>query len=347
MRKIIVVGSGIIGLSCALLLAMDGNKVQVITRDPHEATSWVAGGMLAPFSEGLEGELFEFSYQSLKAYPEFIRLLKEVSGQRVDFWQGGIYRVVLKGEENLLKLAEKYKEKGYKVEVIHGHDGLSEEVAFLVHYLEEAWVDAETLMHALTEAVKRLEVEVTIDEVVQVVKEGERVEKLMGIRSEHRGDFYVFATGAWTRQLFPVPVYPVKGQGLKLKGFNLPRVHYSSVSYLIPRDNYLYVGATSEDVGFMGGNTLDGVRKLSEGAIRVAPFLSKALLLGMLYGYRPCTPDEKPILEAGENYMLATGHHRNGILHAPITAQIVLDYLRGSRSPLLDGMSSRRFLTKT
>jgi len=105
MRKIIVVGSGVIGLSCAMYLAHEGHHVQVITRNPEEATSWVAGGMLAPFSEGLEGELFDFSYKSLKQYPEFIRFVKEVSGQRVDFWEGGIYRVVLKEEEELLEIA--------------------------------------------------------------------------------------------------------------------------------------------------------------------------------------------------------------------------------------------------
>ncbi|MFN3599348.1 MAG: FAD-dependent oxidoreductase, partial [Aquificaceae bacterium] len=75
MRKIIVVGSGMIGLSCAFLFALEGNRVQVITRDPQEASSWMAGGMLAPFSEGLEGPIFDFSYRSLKEYPNFLKLL--------------------------------------------------------------------------------------------------------------------------------------------------------------------------------------------------------------------------------------------------------------------------------
>ena len=343
MRKIIVVGSGVIGLSCAMYLAHEGHHVQVITRNPEEATSWVAGGMLAPFSEGLEGELFDFSYKSLKQYPEFIRLVKEVSGQRVDFWEGGIYRVVLKEEEKLLEIAKRYKDMGYKLEVLEKGDWLSEEVLCLINYVEEGWVDAEMLMDGLLFAMNRLGVEIRIDEIVKVEKSKDEITLLKGLKGNYTADFYLFALGAWTGELFDLPVYPIKGQALKLKGERLPRVHYSSISYLIPRDSYLYVGATSEDVGFLSGNTLEGIKRLSEGAIRVCPSLSKAKVFGMLYGYRPATPDEKPIFEVGQNYMVATGHYRNGILHAPITARIALEYLKGERPYFIDLFSHRRF----
>lgn len=343
MRKIIVVGSGVIGLSCAMYLAHEGHHVQVITRNPEEATSWVAGGMLAPFSEGLEGELFDFSYKSLKQYPEFIRLVKEVSGQRVDLWEGGIYRVVLKEEEKLLEIAKRYKDMGYKLEVLEKGDWLSEEVFCLIDYMEEGWVDAEMLMDGLLFAMNRLGVEIRIDEIVNMEKNKDEIVLLKGLKGNYTADFYLFALGAWTGELFDLPVYPIKGQALKLKGERLPRVHYSSISYLIPRDGYLYVGATSEDVSFLSGNTLEGINKLSEGAIRVCPSLSKAKVFSMLYGYRPATPDEKPIFEVGQNYMVVTGHYRNGVLHAPITAKIVLDYLEGNRSQFIDLFSHRRF----
>ncbi|MEW6655731.1 MAG: glycine oxidase ThiO [Aquificota bacterium] len=343
MRKIIVVGSGVIGLSCAMYLAHEGHHVQVITRNPEEATSWVAGGMLAPFSEGLEGELFDFSYKSLKQYPEFIRFVKEVSGQRVDFWEGGIYRVVLKEEEKLLEIAKRYKDMGYELEVLEKGDWLSEEVLCLINYVEEGWVDAEMLMDGLLFAMNRLGVEIRIDEIVKVEKSKDEITLLKGLKGNYTADFYLFALGAWTGELFDLPVYPIKGQALKLKGERLPRVHYSSISYLIPRDSYLYVGATSEDVGFLSGNTLEGIKRLSEGAIRVCPSLSKAKVFGMLYGYRPATPDEKPIFEVGQNYMVATGHYRNGILHAPITARIALEYLKGERPYFIDLFSHRRF----
>ena len=68
-------------------------------------------------------------------------------------------------------------------------------------------------------------------------------------------------------------------------------MHYSSISYLIPRDSYLYVGATSEDVGVLSGNTLECIKRLSDGAIWGSPSLSKAKVFGMLYCFRSASPD--------------------------------------------------------
>jgi len=232
---------------------------------------------------------------------------------------------------------------GYELEVLEKGDWLSEEVLCLINYVEEGWVDAEMLMDGLLFAMNRLGVEIRIDEIVKVEKSKDEITLLKGLKGNYTADFYLFALGAWTGELFDLPVYPIKGQALKLKGERLPRVHYSSISYLIPRDSYLYVGATSEDVGFLSGNTLEGIKRLSEGAIRVCPSLSKAKVFGMLYGYRPATPDEKPIFEVGQNYMVATGHYRNGILHAPITARIALEYLKGERPYFIDLFSHRRF----
>ncbi|MCS6998743.1 MAG: FAD-dependent oxidoreductase [Aquificaceae bacterium] len=347
MRKIIVVGSGVIGLGCALFFALEGERVQVITRNPEEPASWVAGGMLAPFSEELEGELFQFSYESLKEYPEFIRFLEEASKKRVDFREGGIYRLVLKGEEEVLERSRAYARAGYGVEWVEPWSYLSEEVLSVVHYKEEAWVDTESLMDALFSALRRLGVNFTIDNIKGLVMEGKEVKNLRGNASDYRGDFYLFAPGAWARELFDLPVYPVKGQAIKVKGADLERVHYSSSSYLIPRMGYLYIGATSEEVGFTPGNTLEGLRRLCEMAMRVVPSLGESSLMGMLYGYRPTTPDGKPIFEVGENYLILTGHHRNGILHTPMTAKLALDYLKGSRNKFLEAFSKDRFLKKT
>lgn len=81
--------------------------------------------------------------------------------------------------------------------------------------------------------------------------------------------------------------------------------------------------------------------------MRVVPSLREVSLKGMLYGYRPATPDGKPIFEGGENYLILTGHHRNGILHAPMTVKLALNYLRGSQDKFLKIFSKERFLNKT
>jgi glycine oxidase len=315
--KVLVVGSGIIGLSTALYLALEGFEVKVITRNPEEASSWVAGGMLAPFSEGLEGELFDFSYKSLKMYPDYVKLVEDVSKLRIDFWTDGIYRVVLEGEEELLKKAEDYKRKGYRVELLERPPYLSQRVSLLVHYLEEGWVDVENLMDALLRAMELLGVPIEIDEVVGVEQKGDKVEALKGLKRTYTADYYIFCTGAWAKELFDVPVYPIKGQALKVKAKPFEVVHYSTISYLIPRSRYIYIGATSEDVSFLGGNTVEGLASLCLNATKIAPSLAKGEVLATLYGFRPATPDEKPVFLLGENYALLSGHYRNGILFAP------------------------------
>ncbi|RMH07864.1 MAG: glycine oxidase ThiO [Aquificota bacterium] len=346
MMRAIVVGSGVVGLGGAFLLALEGYRVRVITRNPEEATSWVAGGMLAPFSEGLVGSMFDFSYESLKEYPSFVKRLEEVSGQKVDYWQEGIFRLALKGEEDVISKAKEYKSLGYKVEFVEPSSlgWLSEEVGGVVYYEEEGWVDTESLMDALLFACERLGVEITIDEVVRVHKKDSRVESLQGLKESYRADLYLFCTGAWTKELFDLPVFPVKGQALKVKGVPLQRVHYSSASYLIPRSRYLYIGATSEVNTFYDRNTLEGLYRLSYGAIKVVPSLSRAEFLSAVVGFRPATPDELPIFELGENYLLATGHYRNGILHAPLTARLMLEWAKeGKKSPYFESFSSKRF----
>jgi len=342
--KVAIVGSGVIGLSTALYLALEGFKTKIITRNPQDATSWVAGGMLAPFSEGLEGELFKFSYESLKMFPEYVKLVEEVSRLKIDYWNDGMFRVVLKGEEELIKKAEQYRARGYSVEFLEKLDYHSEEVVSIIRYGEEGWVDAENLMDALLLAMERLGVEIQIDEIGKVDFKDGRVNSLKGLKESYTADYYVFCTGAWTKELFDVPVYPIKGQAIKVKAKPVDVVNYSTISYIIPRSRYTYIGATSEDVAFLGGNTVSGLNYLCSNAIRVVPSLAKAEVISTLYGFRPTTPDEKPIFIAEENYCLLSGHYRNGILHAPITANIAKSLIKDEvRSVYFEYFSQERF----
>ncbi|RLJ71197.1 glycine oxidase [Hydrogenivirga caldilitoris] len=353
--NILIIGSGVIGLSTAFELSLRGHKVRVLTRNYEEGASWVAGGMLAPFSEGLEGNLLDFSLESLRLYPDFVERLEEVSKIKLFYNRNGILRLSLTEEEHkeIKENAERYRNMGIELEEIPTEElekrepNISREIFGGVLFREEGNVDAEKLMDALIFACESLGIKILIDDITEIERSGESVECIKGYRDTYRADFYVFATGAWSKSLLKVPVYPVKGQILKVKGLELEKVYYSSISYIIPKENHVLIGATSEDAGFDSRTTLSGINRLIEGAVRVIPALSEAELLSVKVGFRPGTPDEMPIFDFGENFAILTGHYRNGILWAPASASLALDLIEnGSISRYFELFSPKRFVKK-
>jgi thiazole synthase len=169
-----------------------------------------------------------------------------------------------------------------------------------------------------------------------------------------QADHYVLATGAWSQDLLPVPVSPVKGQMLSLRvpdGYGKPQpvrqVLFGSDIYVVPRqDGRIVLGATVESVGFTPFNTPAGLRSLLSAATRLFPDLGEFPIQEMWWGFRPTTPDEMPILGPSrcDNLTLAVGHHRNGVLLAPITAALLADFITGSAvDPLLHAFLWERF----
>jgi glycine oxidase len=140
----------------------------------------------------------------------------------------------------------------------------------------------------------------------------------------------VLTCGAWSAALLPqLPVFPVKGQMLSLQGpiGALGRVVFGPGTYLVPReDGLLVVGATSEpEAGFGEGLTPAGQRQLQEGIRALLPEAANWPPMERWWGFRPCTPDQGPLLGEGPiaGLWLATGHHRNGVLLAAITAELL------------------------
>lgn len=350
--EILVVGGGVIGLSTAINLLLAGHRVKLVVRDKKEGASWVAGGMLAPFSEGLEGDLLKFSVESLNLWHEYLGRLQDISGRKV-FFSEGILRLALNEEEEK-ELREKVKRysseycksvASYETqELLCEFPYLSEEVCYAVLYGEEGCVDTEELMESLYAAFEKLGGKLLNEDVARIVREGERIVKVFSVFGEFKADFYVFATGAWLKEHFNFPVFPVKGQILRIDAPPTDYVLYSSVSYIIPREKHLLVGATTEHKGFDRRTTLGGVKRLAEGALKVFPSLEDAELLEVKVGFRPGTPDEKPIFYFGENFLVLGGHYRNGILHAPLTAEIALRFVdKGEVSEYFKLFSPYRF----
>jgi glycine oxidase len=146
----------------------------------------------------------------------------------------------------------------------------------------------------------------------------------------------VLCGGAWSaRLLHGLPVFPVKGQMLSLQGpiGALSRVVFGPGTYLVPReDGLLVVGATSEpEAGFGEGLTPAGQRQLQAGIEALLPAAASWPPMERWWGFRPCTPDQAPLLGEGPiaGLWLATGHHRNGVLLAAISAELVAQALLG------------------
>jgi len=199
-------------------------------------------------------------------------------------------------------------------------------------------------MEALYVAFEKLGGKVINEDVVKILRNGEKIEKVFGFFEEFTADHYVFATGAWLKEHFGFPVFPVKGQILRIDASLRDYVVYSSRAYIIPREKDVLIGATTERAGFDTRTTLSGVKRLTEGAISSIPELSEARLLEVRVGFRPGTPDELPVFYFGENFSVYGGHYRNGILLAPATAEVALKLIdSGEVSEYFKTFSPYRF----
>lgn len=355
----LVVGAGVIGLASSWRAAQKGLSVCVIDRDvPGAGASRVAAGMLAPVGEASWGEeaLLELNLASARAYPEFAAELEEVSGMPVGYRRCGAVHVALDRDEaeELHRHHDLQRSLGLPAEWMRPRrarelePGLAPACTAAVHAREDGEVDPRSLIAALVAACEREGVAVISGaEAAQGLIEGERIQ---GVRiadgREIRAGQVVLAAGCWSGQagwLPPEtlpPVRPVKGQILYLRGPATEPVCERIVAtqwiYVVPRgDGRVVVGATVEERGFELTVTAGGVHELLREAYRVLPEIAELDLSEALAGLRPGTPDNAPVIGRGalEGLVVATGHYRNGILLAPITAEAVAALVAGDEPP--------------
>ncbi len=360
----VFVGGGVIGLACAWRAAQRGAEVAVIERSerPHAGATGVAAGMLAPVGELTFGEreLLELALRSARLWPEFAAELETQSaGVETGYERCGALHVALDRDEaaQLRRRHDLQRELGLEAEWLAPRacrelePGLTPSFNGGVHAAGEAAVDPRALALALLAALSASGVEVRSGrEVVDGVWEGER---LAGVRTaggeegeaEVRANAVVLCTGAWSgaTEWLPEearpPVRPVKGEVLELRtrpGHEPPArgIVASERVYLVPRrDGRLIVGATQEEQGFDTTVTAGGAFELLREAYRVLPEVAEMELAGAIAGLRPGTPDNLPRIGPGavEGLVLATGHFRNGILLAPLTAAAIAAGLAGEQ----------------
>ncbi|MFZ5469318.1 MAG: glycine oxidase ThiO [Myxococcota bacterium] len=353
--NVLVIGGGVMGQSIALRLAKEGASVTVLERStPGAEASSAAAGMLAPQLEAhTPGPFLDLCLQSRALYEAFVDEVKELSGLDVGYLRCGVLKVAFTeaDAQRLHAVVGWQKSIGLRAELIDGTDArtfeptLSPHVLCAAHFPDDHQVDNRLLLRALWVAATRAGASFRYGNVRALVVEGERA---VGVDLDGEvlpADAVVLTAGAWSglvlgARLDPRVVRPSRGQMVQLQP-RPPwpgRIVCGPQGYLVPRaDGRLLAGSTVELVGYQKHVTVEGLSRILANALELCPSLSSAPVQEVWAGLRPDTEDHLPILGEGpvRQLFLSTGHYRNGILLAPVSAQLVSELLLG-RPPSVD-----------
>jgi glycine oxidase len=362
---VVVVGAGVIGAAITCELVARGASVTLLDcRGAGLGSSQAAAGMLVPYLEGLGRPLLPLATKSLEMYDAFIDRTSRDAGVSIGYRRTGSLQVVTDDHplDELRSISEDASRAGLECELLDAHAAHEAEpqlgpgISGALLMKSHGFVATASLVGALSAA---------------AIKHGARVRvPARARRIEHRGDHIathldndvpvtshhvVIAAGSWSGQIDidgipPLPVRPIRGQLLQLasKAPALNRIVWGHRCYLVPVDaGSILVGATVEDVGFDERTTVSGVHDLLDSACELVPQLKNATFVGARAGLRPATADEMPIIGRSAKMpglVYATGHYRNGVLLAPLTARAVADLVLDNREdPLLAPAAPRRF----
>lgn len=348
-----VIGAGVVGLAVAWRAAARGMRVLVLERaaagQPPGAASPVAAGMLAPVSEADVGErpLLELGLRAAAAWPAFSAQLGDDVGYRTCgtllLARGADEAAALEREQALRESLGLRAERLLPSAARGLEPALAPHLRAALHVADDHAADPRRLHAALRTAAREAGAELrAAADVARVTLDAARVTGVeLADGTRVAAGQVVVAAGAWSGAALGlperarVPVRPVKGQVLRLRDPDGPglldRVIRFEGGYVVPRGDGRYVvGATMEERGFDATVTAGGVYELLRDAIDLVPGLDELVIEETSVGFRPAAPDNVPILGRSEHVdglVWATGHHRNGILLASITGDLVADAL--------------------
>ncbi|MFP6730835.1 MAG: glycine oxidase ThiO [Alphaproteobacteria bacterium] len=355
---IAIIGGGVCGLGIGWRLAQAGRPVTVVERgQAGMGASWAAAGMLAPQVEAEPSEepLLALTLESRDLWSDFAAEVEAASEIKLDYRSQGTLVVAL-DRDDVERLRHRYDYQtslGLELEWITGAEArrrephLARGVSAAVFSALDHQVDNRKLTAALREAFVRAGGELLENTSArEVIHEGGRVTGLRLEDENLEADTVIVAAGPWSRDIpgrpeaLRPPVRPLKGQMLAVQ---MPRgaplldhVVWGSDIYLVPRsDGRLLIGATVEEMGFDPSLTAGGMMDLLREAWEVLPGIYDLPIIESWVGFRPASRDDAPILgpTALAGLIMATGHHRNGILLAPITAQTIADCVLTGETP--------------
>jgi glycine oxidase len=358
-QDVIVVGGGVIGLTAGWRLSQRGLRVTVLERDePGSGTSRVAAGMLAPIAEAdlNEQPLLRLGVRSAALYPAFVEELRELSGCDPGYLECGSLLTARDRDEAESVRREQAVRERLDLAVFRLLPGdaralepaLAPALRLAMEIPDDHAIDPRALVAALVAALERTGVSVRRGAAVERVAlaDGRIAGVVLADGARLAADHVVIAAGPWSDAIAGLPAHarvalrPVKGQIIRLHDPAGPglltRVLRMRPAYIVPRGDGRYVlGATMEERGFDTTVTAGAIYGLLRDAIELLPGLSELVIDGLDAGLRPGTPDNAPLIGPGAVPGLhwATGHYRNGILLAPITAELVVESVLGSPPP--------------
>jgi glycine oxidase len=326
---VIIAGAGIIGVSLALELLQRGATVLVLDRaEPGSEASSAAAGMLAPADPETPEALRPLAVESARIFAAFVQRIESAAGIQVDFRRVGTIALMpgpaAPREYRGLSATE--------LQLLEPSIHRSEHSAYFVR---EDSVDPNLLTRAALVAAQTLGVEIRGHTSVTEMRARDSAVEILTERDSFSAASAVDCRGAWAG----APVRPRKGQMLYVlpQATLLQHVLRTPEVYVVPRSSgKILIGATVEDVGFDKSVDPSTIRQLLHDAAKYLPELSSAPVTQSWAGLRPGTPDDLPIIGPTDKprVFTATGHFRNGILLAPVTAQIMADLVQDRPSPL-------------
>ncbi|MDP6139202.1 MAG: glycine oxidase ThiO [Candidatus Woesearchaeota archaeon] len=372
MKKAIIIGAGIIGLSISYYLKKNNFDIIVLEKSKAgEEASYASAGMLAAQSEFDFYEKFmDFCIKSRDMYADFCKDIENASGINVELQKCGMIRPALnEGHELHFKQNYKWQKKhGFEIEFLNGRElrkiesKLSENIVSGLYTKNDGQVNNRKLMEALIISNKKNNVKII--ENCEVKDYLIKNNKINGVKTNNgtlNADIVVNAAGSWSslisQELIPnFKVKPIRGQIVSLQANKeiLKKVIFASVlgkgGYIVPRkDNTIILGSTVEDIGFEKRNTEEGINSILKNCFNIIPKLKDLKIIEKWSGFRPLAEDQLPIIGKTniENLILATAHHRNGILLAPITAKAITELIvNGNILPEIKDFNIDRFNNK-
>jgi glycine oxidase len=347
---VIVIGGGIIGCAIAREVARRGARVRLFeARSVAAGATQASAGILAPYIEGHDrGSLFDLTLRSLALYDDFVRDVAEDSGTTIEYRRCGSLEIPSDEaaaellRRNARELADVGLEWLTNDEARQLEPALPPTISGALLSPMHGYVAVPALTEALAWAALRHGAEIeTARHIRSIGPEGDRITVTADDGSAWTAETVVVAAGSWTSQLAReegvATVRPVRGQLIRLtwSGKPLSHVIWGSECYVVPwQDGTLLVGATVEDVGFDERTTAAGVRDLLDAVCELIPEAWRATFVEARAGLRPATDDGLPVIGRSNRtpgIVYASGHYRNGILLAPLTAAIVADLVIDDR----------------